>query len=151
NEVYVEYNNDPGDVGLRRTPPEATRLKANVWVELFNPLQDDPPLTAPWRKGEAQLEIPADGTRPAYGIYRLVVAKLNADLRQPDNVSGEIAPGAGLVLSTLSSFGPEPNADPPPAVDNTRVILPADLRNAGGFAGKERDNRGFYVLGPTLS
>src|SRR5262249_23268118 len=50
-----------------------------------------------------------------------------------------------------SSFGPEPNADPPPAVDNTRVILPADLRNAGGFAGKERENRGFYVLGPTLS
>jgi hypothetical protein len=153
NEAYVEYDNDPADIGLKRTPPQATRMKGNVWVELFNPLQDDPPLTAPWRKGAAQLEMPADSVSgaPAYGIYRLVVAKLNADLRQPDNVRGEIVPGAGIVLSTLSGFSEEPNTDPPPAVTDTGVIHPANLSYAGGFAGKERDNHGFYVLGPHLS
>jgi hypothetical protein len=143
NEVYVEYTNDPNDpiVGNK-----AATLKANVWVELFDPLLDDPPLTRPYRKGAAQLEMPAAANQPACGIYQIVLAKLNNDLRQPDNVRGDIlAPDFvlknGLVPCTLSSFGTGPGVD-------TTVILP--LANAKDFAGKERANQGFYVVGPQL-
>ncbi len=149
NEVYVEYANDPDDLGLLRKPPRANRLKANVWVELHNPMRDDPPLTAPYRRGAAQLEMPPAGDTAGYPIYRLAIAKLNGDMRQPDNVRGEIPPGSGILLSLLSEFGPLPGADPAPTVD-TRFVLPADPSNAGGYFGKEGENKGFYVLGPLL-
>jgi hypothetical protein len=149
NEVYVEYTNAPGDFGLALKPPRATQLKGNVWVELHNPFQDDPPLTAPYRTGAAQLEMPAANAQPAYGIYRLILARLSADLRQPDNVRGEIPPGGGFLLSTLSSFSPQgggaaANVDP-------RVFLPADLSKAQGYFATGGENKGFYVLGPALS
>jgi hypothetical protein len=149
NEVYVEYGNDPADPGVNRGFPQATRLKGNVWVELFNPFQDDPPLTAPYRKGAAQLEMRQVGNQAAYGIYRLILAKLNTDLRQPDNVRGEVA-APDIALNALSSFTPEANFEPAPGVD-TRYIMPVDLTNTGGFASKVGENRGFYVLGPSLS
>jgi hypothetical protein len=150
NEAYVEYANVPTDPGLKLKKPRATRLKANVWVELYNPLRDDPPLTAPYRRGAAQLEMPTAGGLAGYGIYRLTLARLTGDLRQPDNVRGEIPPGGGTVLSLLSTFTPDPKSDIAPTVD-TRLLLPADPVLAGGYYGKEGQNRGFYVVGPDLS
>jgi hypothetical protein len=147
NEVYVEYANSPADRRLRQRPPAASRLKANVWVELHNPFQDDPPLTAPYRRGAAQLEVPRTADQAAYGIYRLVLARLPSDLRQPDNVRGEMPAGEGTLLSALSSFSPEPNTT---AGVDTRFIQPADPANGGGFFGKAGGNQGFYVLGPRL-
>jgi hypothetical protein len=148
--VYVEYNNVPGDPGLRTRPPRATRLKGNVWVELFNPFRDDPPLTAPHRAGAAQLEVPAAGASPAYGVYRVLLARLTGDLRQPDNVRGGIPPAGGFLLNGLASFSPQLGSTPVPGVD-TRVIVPADAARAGGYSGPEGENKGFYVLGPLLA
>jgi hypothetical protein len=148
NEVYAEYVNVPDDPGLAQKPPVATKLKGNVWVELHNPFKDDPPLDAPHRKAEARLEVPASSAEPAYGVYRVVLARLTADLRQPDNVRGEVPPGAGVVLSTLSAFGPEAGADPPTTVD-TRVILGADPNVNQGYSAPLKENKGFYVLGPS--
>src|SRR5262249_15639158 len=125
NEVYAEYVNLPSEPGLKRKPPQATRLRATVWVALSTRSEDDPPLTAPHRKGEAALEMPRVLGQAGYGIYRLVLARLSGDLRQPDNVRGEISPTGGIVLSTLSTFSPRPGSKPLPAVD-TRAVLPAD-------------------------
>jgi hypothetical protein len=150
NEVYAEYTNDPGDPGLLDRPPQARRFKGNVWVELYNPFRDDPPLTAPHRAGAARLEVPATAGQPAYAPYRLILAWLRTDLRQPDNVRGEIPPGGGPVLSVLSGFSPDPAAPPRPGVD-PRWLLPADPARAGGYSGPPGGNQGFYVLGPALS
>jgi hypothetical protein len=88
------------------------------------------------------------GANDGYGVYRLIIARLDADPRQPDNVRGEVFPGAGAVWSVVAGFRPEPGA-PAPAVDPS-VILPADVANAYGFFGPEGENKGFYVLGPRL-
>ncbi|MCC6419247.1 MAG: hypothetical protein IT429_13510 [Gemmataceae bacterium] len=148
NEVYAEYANDPTDAPPDTKEPVATRLKGNVWVELYNAFQDDPPLTAPHRAGAAQLEMPAAGGLPGYGIYRLILARLTGDIRQPDNARGEIPRGGGQILGVLTSFGPAPTS-PPPAVDS-RVIHPA-APGAAGYTGPPGGNQGFYVLGPTLT
>lgn len=150
NEVYAEYVNVPDDAGLSATPPRATRLKGNVWIELYNPFRDDPPLTAPYRKGEARLEIPATDTEPAYGAYRVILARLTNDLRQPGNVRGEISPTTGYALTTLSRFSPEANANPAPIVDTTR-LLGVDSANNQGYSGGLSNNKGFYLLGPTMA
>jgi hypothetical protein len=149
NEAYVEYVNDPADPGLRRLPkaggPHATTgWKANLWVELYNPFQDDPPLTAPYRRGAAPLELPAAGGSPGYGVYQLRVAWLRAgmDLRQPDNVLGELPSGA-IELTRLSAFSDSGTARIDP--------LPATAATGGGFFSREGDNKGFCVLGPSLT
>ncbi|HEY7157892.1 MAG TPA: hypothetical protein VH575_28295 [Gemmataceae bacterium] len=147
NEAYVEYTNVPDDFGLKLALPHATKLKGNVWVELYNSFQDDPPLTAPYRNGMAKLEMPATGALPGYGIYQLKLVKLSgSDIRQADNVRGDNLPPGSLLLSTLSGFS-APSANG--AVD-TRVLLPADMGKAGGYCGPERGNQGFYLLGPLL-
>jgi hypothetical protein len=147
NEVYAEYVNLPDDPGLKQQPPQATKLKGNVWVELHNPLQDDPPLDAPYRKAEARLEVPAAGDKPAYAAYRIVLARLTGDLRQADNVRGEVTVTTGFTLSTLSGFAPEGDPNPPPAVD-TRVILGTELSHNQGYSASPKENKGFYVVGP---
>jgi hypothetical protein len=154
NEVYVECANDPSDPGLMvKGPqiPKATRTKFNVWVELHNTFKNDPlpdgAAGPPHRKGEAQLEVPAAGSKAAYGAYRLLVAAgVNDDIRRPDNVLGEL-PSGSIPLMSLSSFSP--TGGQAAGVD-TRFVLPADAANGKGYFGKEGDNKGFYVLGPLL-
>jgi hypothetical protein len=151
NEAYVEYTNVPTDPGLRRDPPQATVFKGNLWVELHNAFRDDPPLTAPWRRGAAQLEMPPSGPgrNDGYGIYRLIIAQLVSDIRQPDNVLGEPRPGTATIHRILDRFSPLPGTTPAPTVD-TRMILPADPTLLNGYFGPDSDHRGFYVLGPLL-
>jgi hypothetical protein len=148
NEVYAEYTNLPGDTGLNEKPRRATRLKGNVWVELYNPFRDDPPLTAPYRKAEAQLEMPPAGSQPAYGVYRLIVARMTNDIRQPHNVRGEITPSTGFPIRVLSTFSQEVNA--PPSTVDTRVLLGADASSNRGYSAPIGENKGFYVIGPDL-
>jgi hypothetical protein len=147
NEAYVEYANDPADKGLLQKDKRATKLKANVWVELHNPFKDDPPLTAPWRRGAARLEMPESGpgTADGYAVYRLIIAPLKVDIRQPDNVTGD-PPGA---WSVVSRFTPEPDFPALASVD-TRLLLPANTANRNGYFGPPGSNEGFYVLGPAL-
>jgi hypothetical protein len=134
NEAYVEYDNHPKDPSL---PGEASILKGNIWVELVNTFRDDGfTLQAPWRTGNAPLQAPVSAG--GYPIYRLLVTELITDLRQPENVRGEIRQTGDWQISEVKDFGPG------------AMILPADAKLWGGYAGPPGGNLGFAVLGPQL-
>ncbi len=132
NEAYVEYANEPNDPGLSAAPPKATKLKANVWVELYNTSRDDNPVTAPYRSGTVRLQT------NAYPIYQVLIARLAGDIRLPENDRGDVIPGTGGILQRVISFNPD-------------SLAPANLANLGGYLGPDGGNQGFYVLGPALN
>jgi hypothetical protein len=110
----------------------------NVWAELHNTFRTDATLADDVLgvRGAARLQVPG-----GHNVYQLVTA------HGIDPATGRPAG----VLSTVADFSPPsppyPPADPalPPPAD-PRVILPSD----GGYAGPNRGNRGFYLLGPRL-
>lgn len=144
NEAFV-WSTDPPNMGAPRPH--------HVWVELYNPFNDDANVR---EAGVARLELPAAGAEPAFGAYRIIICRppppampgaVAAELRRRDNVTGTpeaafIAAQPGGAPAIVSTFGP-----PAAPIDPT-VILPSNGQDAAPAAPAGPDNRGYYVLGP---
>jgi hypothetical protein len=122
---------------------------ANVWVELYNPLNADPSLAD---NGAARL----GGTAGASdGCYQLSICNqgVATNLQQPSNTKGDVP--SSMIIQTVSSFAPSsyPKAPPYPyPVDpsslnpnpDPRMLLPSN----GATSGTDKGNKGYYLLGP---
>jgi hypothetical protein len=154
NEVYVEHG--------AAAAGQATNV--NVWVELYNPLREDPQLRLDYfggnplfdtniagptpRGGVAKLQVRANGAAPGYSMYQVVLTQHNNNLRNANNVLGDPDPGATF-NDTANPPAPcvvkdftDPNAmNNPPA---TEWVYAGD----NYFEGVNGKNYGFYLLGP---
>jgi hypothetical protein len=146
NEVYAEVVNDPMDPhpGNKAT----TFNKLNFWVELHNPMSNDPTLT---ESGAARLQVPDNGAMvPAYGAYQLVISATPTDpsVRDAKNVLGD--PDMTKAILRVADFSPAPAPAKQPMLtgDALNIINPSN----GVYPPAplpDQDNKGFYVLGPT--
>src|SRR5207302_11035600 len=66
NEAYAQYSIEPNDKPLQKGQNHTTNVE--VWVELYNPLSDDPTLP---ENGKVRLDSGVGATRG----YRLLLAK----------------------------------------------------------------------------
>jgi hypothetical protein len=135
NEVYLEYDNDPGDPTLvpNPNPPPLTIQGAakpyhmNIWAELANPMPD-PTVAGADLNGPNNAVLVNGGT----SVYQLVVTKPNLGLRNaanlvgdPDGATGASPPYAvqpyaptgdsslpGQVLAVINNWGTVQNVTP---------------------------------------
>ncbi|MBY0523188.1 MAG: hypothetical protein K2R98_07305 [Gemmataceae bacterium] len=147
NEVYADasYNN-----GLVAANVQDV-LRVRFWVELLNPRFNLAKLNGTLinksvpevENGDARLQVPAAGSKPAYACYRVIITEsADTNLTQPSNTLGE--PDPKKIKLVVSDFTSEPKATPALAGDELFLVHPINDQTTGP-AGK---NQGFYVLGP---
>ncbi len=133
NEAYTEVITDPADP-LNMTMATMPYL-VNFWVELLNPMKDDGAGTY-----NVPLQIPAMGGNPTpIQAYKVTITSGATATFSDDNRG---APPATPVLE-VADYIWDPTTPPLAGVD-TNIVKPA----GNNYAGTNRTNEGFYVLGP---
>lgn len=150
NEVYVQYDNDPKENGVKNktfgTDLNALKYRMCVWIEFHNPLSA-PPAGAAYPRDNGKAVLCHVNNE---AIYRVHVCKQNANVWADDNLRGDpnVADiikakdqtGANDVTMTVSTWGA--NA----MVTTDREVLPG----AGAFNDAAKTNNGFFVAGPDV-
>ena len=149
NETYVELQNPTLTTG--------NNYSVNFWLELLNPLQKDPNLSA---EGFARLNMPGDKLAgipdyPVHVIYinQKPVAPGVSPFRQPWNVAGD--PDATTLRSVVWDYSgaslsmPLQTAVTAGTADANLITTLNDTGINNTFSGPIGMNQGFLVLGPT--
>ncbi|MFO0863707.1 MAG: hypothetical protein U0744_03455 [Gemmataceae bacterium] len=150
NEVYVQYDNDPKENGVKNktfgTDLNALKYRMCVWFELHNPLSA-PPVGAAYPRDNGKAVLCHVNNE---AIYRVHVLKANANIWADDNlrgdpnvadiIKGKDQTGTNDVTMTVSAWGA--NA----MVSTDREVLPG----AGAFNDAAKTNNGFFSAGPDV-
>ncbi len=126
NEVYTEAANHPNDLTGGAGP--ITQYQVNFWVELLNPLQDDPLL------GTSDVKLRSQSV----DVFRLKILNSGqAGLGGPQDTLGK--PDDSKVKGTVSDFG---NGGTPKTIE----VIQDGMDH---YKGPDGGNKGFYVVGPS--
>ena len=161
NEVYTQIYNDKLDNGVS-TPPMMKQenrqakkdYRVSSWVELVNPLADEPNEAALKAVGALTDAGAARLHTGEYAVYRLVIAAHQRNemggiqphqMRSPENPTGNPTGDPALeVKAILDTFQPDPASPPVQAGVDPFLVKPINNTTFG----PSRGNQGFYVLGP---
>ncbi len=157
NEVYAQGTNVPGQV--KGQAP--TQFNLNLWVELHNPMQTEPPQTDSTGKNIenrnndkwdtnsppnswVRLQATDPQKNQTYAIYKVEITQNNTNLTATTNVRG--SPDA-KPLSEVTGY--DKTTGVPSGNCDSTLIQPANGSYGGLTNTNNGNNVGFYVLGPT--
>ncbi len=159
NEAYCELVNnrtDPVDAGMGKKKA-IQKVQKKYWLELHNPLSNEPGTSMMSDLGGARLQYQA-GVTPGYGgatygVYEIQIGETAGavNIAAPTtNVTGDPAGIAGFAVKCQVSTFTDDTTGPSPAsllagTDNLNVVKPATAGTGLGTNGK---NEGYYVIAP---
>jgi hypothetical protein len=157
NEVYAQATNVPG----QKNGQAPTQFNLNLWAELHNPMQTEPPQTDSsgknienrnndkWDTNSppnswVRLQATNPQNNQTYAIYKLEITQNNSNLTAVTNVRG--SPDAKS-LSEVTGY--DKNSGVPSGNCDSTLIQPANGIYGGLTNTNNGNNVGFYLLGPT--
>lgn len=139
NEVLVQATNDPDDPLVKTDLKASMPYKVNFWVELINPMLDDP---VSGKLNTVRLQVPPKMMGPkGWAAYKLTILdQKDANIRDRDRVTGK--PDPNKIKLEVAEFDPTGTSTMDDPAHYTVQALNQKLNGTDGL------NDGFYVLGP---